>query len=107
MALLSKTAPSCSETLSLPSLCSRTSNGVYVLKLQGEPGRFIFPEVYCEEDALTLLVRKKTDKPTTFRDREEIRFHYNQIGENIRSPLYNISLPNAQPTQPVKNSSPQ
>ena len=79
MFLSSEPATSCSKTVTEPDHCSGRDNGLYVMKIKVAKDIFIFPEIHCEDSGLTILSRDQS-KNSSFRDKKEFLFNYNQIG---------------------------
>ena len=74
------TKPSaCSATLISWEGCE-TSNkdGLFPMQLKLPNDILIFPEVYCEDNELTILKRTQTATESSFRDTQLDNFHFNQ-----------------------------
>ena len=74
----SGSSAACSQTVTSLD-CSTKSDGIYPLKLEVSAGKYLFPEVYCEDNQLTILKRTRAVTPkSSFRDKNELDFRYNQ-----------------------------
>ena len=69
----------CSRTLTSPKYCNGKNDGFYPLKAKDKD---IFAEFYCQDSKLMILQRKKTSLDTTFQDKAQLKFKYNQGGCN-------------------------
>ena len=73
----------CSATItSLAEGCQKKiEDGFYPMRIQTHNDKVLFPEIYCQDQEITILTRNKT-KESSFRDKPEILFNYNQGREN-------------------------